>query len=138
MAEIIEQIEIQLAGRLDQAKTDALSHARVLIAQQNERASHDPNAAVPKDDKRGPSDKLPPKQQDVSQYFDQAKLTDKQREVMSLKLEYGLSEAEIARRLDKSRKTIYERRHAAQRKFDQLRSNEVRARKRPKNPDYYE
>ncbi len=50
---------------------------------------------------RGPKglEKLPSKKQDLSPYLDPANLTDKQRLYVSLRLEYGLPFAEIARRL---------------------------------------
>jgi len=51
---------------------------------------------------------LPPKGGAYSNLFDAAKLTDRQREVLSLKYEYGLSVSEIARRLGLHRKTVDE------------------------------
>lgn len=72
--------------------------------------------------------KLPPKTSDLSEYFDQAKLTDKQREAISLKFEYDLPVAEIARRLGIGRKTVDEHIEAAKKKIDVARH---RQKKRP-------
>lgn len=63
------------------------------------------------------SEKLPPKKQDLSQYFDQAHLTDAQREAISLKLEYEMSVSAISRRLKINRKSVDERIAAAERKI---------------------
>lgn len=51
-------------------------------------------------------EKLSAKKQDLSNYFDDAKLTERQRECISLRLEYGLSITKIAQRLRIDRKTV--------------------------------
>lgn len=51
---------------------------------------------------------LPAKQQDLSRYFDGVKLTDRQREILSLRLEHDLHFAHIAKRLGLHRKTVDE------------------------------
>jgi len=82
------------------------------------------------------SKSLPAKEQDLSEYFDCAKLTTRQREVISLRLEYGLSVREIAKRLGRSRKTIDEHLHAAHKKIAQTTSKIRRDRKRAEqNPE---
>jgi hypothetical protein len=50
--------------------------------------------------------KLPAKKTDCSRYFDEANLTGRQREVASLRLEYGLSVNAIAKRLAVSRPAV--------------------------------
>jgi DNA-binding CsgD family transcriptional regulator len=80
--------------------------------------------------RRQRSESLPAKSQDCSQYFDAAKLTTRQREVISLRLEYELPVSEIARRLGISRKTVDEHFDAAKRKINQLGSKVRRDKKR--------
>ena len=79
--------------------------------------------------------KLPPKRQDYSEHFDRVRLTEKQREVVSLILEHGLKVSEIASRLGLSRKTVYDHYHAAKRKLDIARSQQSSAQKRAQRPD---
>ena len=61
--------------------------------------------------------KLPAKN-DLSEWLDAANLTERQREVISLKFEYELGVSEIARRLGISRKTVDEHLEAAKKKVD--------------------
>jgi DNA-binding NarL/FixJ family response regulator len=68
--------------------------------------------------------RLGPKQQDLSRYLDSAKLTPRQRECVSLRLEYGLGKTAIAQRLGIDRKTLDEHISAAERKFELLKSKE--------------
>ena len=63
-------------------------------------------------------DKLPAKQTDLSRYMDQAQLTDRQRECLSLKLEYGLPVTAIAERLHIHRKTVDEHIDAANKRIE--------------------
>jgi DNA-binding CsgD family transcriptional regulator len=49
---------------------------------------------------------LPPKKVHLEKYFNQINLTEKQREVVSLRFEHGLSEREIARRKNINLKTV--------------------------------
>jgi DNA-binding CsgD family transcriptional regulator len=79
--------------------------------------------------------KLPPKRQDYSEHFDRVRLTEKQREVVSLILEHGLKVSEIASRLGLSRKTVYDHYHAAKRKLDIARTLQSSAQKRAQRPD---
>jgi predicted DNA-binding protein (UPF0251 family) len=72
---------------------------------------------------------LPAKEVDLSNYLLGAKLTDRQYEVMSLKYEHGLSEADIARRLGVSRKTIYDHLMAADKRIQRSRNIERKASK---------
>jgi DNA-binding CsgD family transcriptional regulator len=62
--------------------------------------------------------KLPPRQTDLSQYMDGARLTERQRDCFSLRLEYGLTITAIAERLEINRKTVDEHIEAAKRKID--------------------
>jgi DNA-directed RNA polymerase specialized sigma24 family protein len=79
--------------------------------------------------------KLPTKVRDLSQYLDQAQLTERQRDCISFKLEYGLTTTAIAQHLGLSRKTIDEHVAAAKRRLQlsQLKdkSRRNRARLRP-------
>jgi len=68
---------------------------------------------VPSDD----PDDLPAKQIALSRYMDQAQLTDRQRECLSLKVEYGLPVIAIAERLHIHRKTVDEHIEAANRRI---------------------
>lgn len=77
--------------------------------------------------------KLPSKKQDLSEWFADANLTDRQMECSSLYWEFGLSDAEIARRLGITRKTVYEHREAARRKINEARSRDSRAKRRAKS-----
>ncbi|HTQ85089.1 MAG TPA: sigma factor-like helix-turn-helix DNA-binding protein [Candidatus Solibacter sp.] len=61
--------------------------------------------------------KLPPKKEDLSQRFAGANLTPMQRECLSLRYEYDLPIAEIARRKDRHRSTIQEHLHWAIKKL---------------------
>jgi DNA-binding CsgD family transcriptional regulator len=70
------------------------------------------------------SKELPEKQTDLSNYFDQAQLTDRQRECVSLKLEYGMTVTDIADRLGITRKTVDEHVEAAERKIEIARARE--------------
>jgi DNA-binding CsgD family transcriptional regulator len=72
---------------------------------------------------------LPTKVRDLSRWFDDAKLTDRQRECISLRLEYRLPVAKIARRLGVSRPVVDEHLEAASRKIDQRRMNEKHSNK---------
>jgi DNA-binding NarL/FixJ family response regulator len=73
-------------------------------------------------DPKGNLPKLPAKpKQDLSEMFDGAHLTEKQREVISLRLEYGINFSKIASRLGLSRKTVFEHYKAAERKLQDAR-----------------
>lgn len=82
-----------------------------------------------------PPKKLPPKKHDYSEMIDTARLTEKQREVISLRLEYGLGVSEIADRLGISRKTVYEHFDAAKRKLNYAHSGQKSAQKKAERPD---
>ncbi len=71
--------------------------------------------------------KLPPKKRDLSPYFDSANLTDRQRQVISLRLEHALPVAAIARHLDIDRKTVDEHLEAAKKRLENTRAFEKRA-----------
>ena len=72
---------------------------------------------------------LPPRVSDYSNLLDPAGLTELQRECFSLRHEYQLAVAEIARRLGRDRKTIQEHLEAANNKI-KLAGNKERAGKR--------
>lgn len=52
--------------------------------------------------------KLPPMKQDLSKYLDNSGLTDRQRECLSLRYEYGLNKSKIAKRLGLHHETVRE------------------------------
>jgi predicted DNA-binding protein YlxM (UPF0122 family) len=93
------------------------------------------NSGRPREMKSDPFANLPAKQQRLSMYFDNAKLTDLQLQVASLKWEYGLSVSEIARRFDKHRSTIDEHLAAIKGKVEQAHSAEKRAAKGRVSPE---
>jgi DNA-binding CsgD family transcriptional regulator len=78
-----------------------------------QRASHSSNQEQSHEKTR-----LGPKKQDLSRYLDSADLTARQRECISLRLEYGLRKTAIAQRLGINRKTLDEHISAAERKFE--------------------
>jgi DNA-directed RNA polymerase specialized sigma24 family protein len=74
------------------------------------------------------------KQQDLSHYFNQAKLTELQRDVLSLKLEYGWSVTDIAKRLGLHRTTVDEHLKAGEKKINRARARERQQKNWAKNP----
>jgi hypothetical protein len=78
---------------------------------------------------------LPPRQQHLSQYFDNANLTPRQRECASLKWEYGLKDTQIAQRLDRHHSSVQERLSRARIRIDRAKAKEraagTRARTHP-------
>jgi len=70
------------------------------------------------------------KRTDFSMYIAGARLTDKQRDCFSMKYEYGLGVAEIARRLEKHHSSVQYHLEAAKRKMNHSQARERRARKR--------
>lgn len=76
------------------------------------------------------------KKQDLSGYFSGADLTSKQRECLSLRFEYALGVAEIARRLGKHHSTIQERLKRGREAMDRSRGPVLRRRgKQPAEHD---
>jgi len=76
---------------------------------------------------------------DLSTYLDAAGLTNRQRECLSLKYEYGCTEAGIARLLGKNRKTIDEHIVAGERKLNTDRIQGIARKKRSKvKPDEFD
>jgi predicted DNA-binding protein (UPF0251 family) len=69
-----------------------------------------------------PTPKLPQKKVNLSEYLEGARLTDKQHQCASWRLEYGLPVAEIARRLGITRRTVDEHIAAATRKMEEARA----------------
>jgi predicted DNA-binding protein YlxM (UPF0122 family) len=63
---------------------------------------------------------LPPKRQDLSQYFDAAKLTEQQRDYLSLKFEHEMPVASIARLRRKHHSTVQETLKRAEAKLNTL------------------
>jgi len=83
---------------------------------------------VEADQKRIP---LTAKCTDLSNYFDQAPLTERQRECMSLRFEYELTLSDIAERLNLNRKTVDEHIAAAERKLRMAKIKDKGQAKRP-------
>jgi DNA-binding CsgD family transcriptional regulator len=114
----------------------ALTHEKVrdkdLIreARSIPRTAQSPLADASADLKMPP--KLPQKKTDLSRYLDGSKLTDKQRECVSLQLEYGMPVAAIARRLGITRKTVDEHIAAANKKFNGMQASEKRSKEKAK------
>jgi len=73
---------------------------------------------------------LGPKKNDLSRYLDSAKLTDIQRDCLSMKFEYDLSLAEIARRLHKHHSTVQYHITRATKKIEQACAHESRLKRR--------
>ena len=71
-----------------------------------------PTADVPK-----AFEGLGQKKTDLARYFDDADLTERQRQCCSMKYEYELRASEIARRLDLNRKTVEEHLDAGHRRL---------------------
>jgi hypothetical protein len=82
--------------------------------------------------KQGPKgfEGLRRKNQDLSRFFDEANLTDKQLEVASLLWEYDLSLGEVAKRLQKHHSTIQYFKVRAEKKMEIANTNRKRARRR--------
>jgi len=78
------------------------------------------------------SKKLGAKQSDLSDYIDGARLTTRQRECISLRLEYAWSVSDIARHLGIARKTVDEHLATAVKKIDQRRANDKHAKNKAK------
>jgi DNA-directed RNA polymerase specialized sigma24 family protein len=80
-----------------------------------------PSEAEALDSQIKPKVRLPTKRRDLSRYLDSARLTERQRDCISLKLEYGLTTTAIAQHLGISRKTVDEHIEAAKRNIDAAR-----------------
>jgi len=84
-------------------------------------------------------EKLPRRRNDLSEWLDRAALTDRQRECLSLKFEYELSQTRIARYLGIDRKTVDEHIEAGKKKLDVGRIREKNRKNRAKvQPDQFE
>jgi predicted DNA-binding protein YlxM (UPF0122 family) len=97
----------RLANQEAQIGPDIISPSEGAAAA-NPASSSGPAAALT--DAGGPRrfKRLGQKTTDISQYFDSANLTERQRDCLSMKYEYELSAAEIARRLVLHRTTVQE------------------------------
>jgi RNA polymerase sigma factor (sigma-70 family) len=73
--------------------------------------------------------KLPQMKQDLSGYLDSVKLTPRQRECFSLRMEYDLSLQQIGKRLGIAAKTVSEHIDAATRRFQMDKSFQNRQRR---------
>ena len=93
---------------------EILSFSGMLPEDQLERAIEDLRQKVER--LRGRK-KLLRRRQNLSKYFSRANFTQRQRECISLRLEYGLSKSEIARRLGVHRSVVHEHIKAAERKL---------------------
>ncbi len=75
-------------------------------------------------------EKLPPKRQDLSRYWESAGLTDRQRQCLSLRYEHELPYREIGRQLGLHHSTVYEEVQLGKLKLTRALANERRAKKR--------
>jgi len=82
----------------------------------------------------GKISKLGPKEMDMSRYLDSPSLTDQQRQCLSLKMEYSLGVAEIARRLSLHHSTVQEHLKAGERALQHDQSLERRKKRRAIDP----
>jgi len=89
-----------------------------------------PGEAIPTTGSGKPARKLPAKKLDMSNYFDDADLTERQRQCLSLKHEHGLSNVEIGRRLGIDRTTVAEHLKAGENRIKNARSFEGKAKKK--------
>jgi len=97
----------RLADQEAQIGPDIISPAEGASAE-NPASSSAPTAALTNAGGPRRIKGLGEKTMDMSQYFDSANLTKRQRDCLSMKYEYALSAAEIARRLDLHRTTVEE------------------------------
>jgi hypothetical protein len=95
--EFLEDLSKQLRKQADENSIREALHQLVGISSATAEPS-EPQEQPTADASKG-FDGLGQKQTDLSQYFDAAELTERQRECASLKWEYGLGVTEIARRL---------------------------------------
>ncbi len=129
---VCEKIQDSVRESLSPAKEEALNRALILIAKGNSRTRREQTDVASQQEQ---ATELPAKRTDLSFYFDPANLTDAQHEVLSLRLEYGMSISAIARRLKRHRKTIQEILTAGEAKIQQAVASEKRAKQRAKvNP----
>jgi DNA-binding NarL/FixJ family response regulator len=130
---VCEKIQDSVAESLAPAKESALNHALILIAKGNSRTRREQTDVASQQEQ---ATEPPAKGTDLSSYFDPANLTDAQHEVLSLRLEYGMSISAIARRFKRHRKTIQEILTAGETKIQQAGASEKRAKQRAKvNPE---
>jgi DNA-binding NarL/FixJ family response regulator len=129
----VEETEQMLRG-LEESFRDTLlnklgtSYSEAVVKLATEGVQH---TLVPKLKSPG-KDKLGAKKQDLSDYIDGARLTEKQQECFSLRMEYGLPVAEVARRQGITRKTVDEHITAASNKINQKMANDKHARTKAK------
>jgi len=107
-------------------RCDALAMAGLLLYAP---AHATPSAVAPKG-----FDGLGKKKTNMSEYFDSAALTDRQRDCLSMKWEYELSVTETARRLDITRKTVDEHIAAGKMRMDRNEKWKQRIKRRAVHP----
>src|ERR1035438_9347393 len=83
------------------------------------------------------SPSLPPKSTDLSRYFDSAQLSDRQKECLSLKFEYGLSAYAIAKRLRLHTSTVDESLASGGKRLERTRDFRSEERRAAKSPSQY-
>jgi len=137
-AKLLTAVRERVGNGLREAQRRALGHASIFIAREAEADRRGAAGDRPSGrDQPEKSEKLPPKEQDLSSYFDHANLTDAQREVMSLRWEHGLSVSSIAEHLHRHRSSVEETLLLAKRKMEAAMGSEQRAKKRAeKNPGF--
>jgi predicted DNA-binding protein (UPF0251 family) len=137
-----ERHAIQMTTSADFSDVTALQDNAAPSVETGSEPAISPRQSPAADESRVPSgppskkEKLPAKTADLSQYLDEAQLTDRQRECFSLKFEYGLRFSAIANRLGISRKTVDEHIAAARRRMEWSKvKNKIQAKKARLNPE---
>ena len=81
---------------------------------------------------------LPAKTVDLTKYFDEAKLADRQRECMSLKCEYGFSAYAIAKRLNLHISTVNESLASGEKRIERFKNWAAREKRAATSPSSYQ
>ena len=118
------QLAISVFGRTDLEIAEEIKPLRISAIASQQHVMPEASTTAESVPLNRPIEKLPAKKNDLSRYLDEARLTDRQRECISLKLEYGLGVTAIAERLGISRKTVDEHIEAAERNLSVARDRE--------------
>ena len=121
----------QFERRLRSLRRNAQRTSPLTSVKQPANGNHPTHTATESRAETAPRDLV--KVDDFDRYFDEAKLTDKQREAASLRWEYGLPVAEIAAKLNLHRTSVDGRIVGAQRKMNAVSGLQQRMRKQFRN-----